>query len=168
MTLNNLAYLSGMSVPILVSLDGSSSEFDEKLILLGSAACLWDAQALLTSHHMLYEGGAPLIASRACRFLRGPIPSKTPSLRLLPFRTGHRANVTRQGIRIPGFTPLAYNGVAAGDITQRGLLEDSVFLLGQTGASPPGCKAGSDAGYLHAYNVCHLSHARLQMRPTLC
>lgn len=154
-----------MSVPILVSLDGSSSEFDEKLILLGSAACWRDAQALLTSHHMLYEGGAALIASRACRFLRGLIPSKTPSLQ---DRAQHRANVTRQGIRILGFAPLAYNGVAAGDITQRGLLEDSVFLLDQTGASPPGCKAGSDAGYLHAYNVCHLSHARLQMRPTLC
>lgn len=156
LTLNNLAYLSGMSVPILVSLDGSS-ESDEKLILLGSAACLRDAQALLTSNHMLYESAAPLIVSRARRFLR----------RLLPFKTGHRANVTRQGIRILGFAPLVNNGEAAGDITQRGLLEGSVFLLGQTGASPPGCKAGSDAGYLHAYNVCHLSHARLQTHPTL-
>lgn len=79
MTLNNLAYLSGMSVPILVSLDGSS-EFDEELILLGSAACLRVAQALLTRNHMLYEGSAQLIASQAPRFLRRLIPSRTPSL----------------------------------------------------------------------------------------
>lgn len=75
--------------------------------------------------------------------------------------------MTRLGIFILGFAPLAYNGVAAGDITQRNLLKDSGLLLDQTEASPPGCKAGSDAGYLHAYNVCHLSHARLQMHPTL-
>lgn len=91
LTLNNLAYLSGMSVPILVSLDGSS-ESDEKLISLGSAACLRDAQALLTSNHMLYEGAAPLIVSRARRFWRRLIPSKTPSLQ---DRAQGKCNTTR-------------------------------------------------------------------------